>query len=97
MRLELSRFVEPDLEAIGDYIAQANPQRAVSFIDEIRARFRAIERQPLGHRLRPDIAEDARLVAFGRYVILYRVMGEAVRIERVVHSRRDLPAQFDPG
>jgi toxin ParE1/3/4 len=38
MRIELSRFIEPDLEAIADYIAQDNPERALSFLAEIRAK-----------------------------------------------------------
>ena len=42
------------------------------------------------YRLRPEIGPDARLVAVGRYVILYRLAGELVRIERVVHGARDL-------
>jgi plasmid stabilization system protein ParE len=33
----LSSFSESDLEAIADYIAQDNPARAVSFIEEIRS------------------------------------------------------------
>jgi toxin ParE1/3/4 len=96
VRLALSRFVEADLEAIGDTIAQGNPRRAISFIQQIRQQFGRIERQPLGARLRPEIGPDARLVAFGRYVILYRLSGDVVRIERVVHGRRDLPARLDP-
>lgn len=91
MRVELSSFVEGDLEAIADYIAQDNPRRAVSFIAEIRARFRAVGREPLIYRLRPEIGEDARMALSGNYVILFRVAGPAVRIERVVYGGRDLP------
>jgi toxin ParE1/3/4 len=40
MRVELSSFIESDLEAIADYIAQDNPIRAVSFIREIREELR---------------------------------------------------------
>lgn len=36
MRLELSRYVEDDLDAIADFIAQDNPSRAVTFIQDIR-------------------------------------------------------------
>lgn len=36
MRLELSRFVESDLDDIADYIAQDKPSRAVTFIQDIR-------------------------------------------------------------
>jgi toxin ParE1/3/4 len=35
MRLELSRFVEGDLDDIAAYIAQDNPHRAVTFIQDI--------------------------------------------------------------
>jgi hypothetical protein len=38
MRLELSQFVESDLDDIAAFIAQDNPQRAVTFIQEIRSK-----------------------------------------------------------
>jgi len=91
MRVEFSRWVEGDLEAIGDFIAQDNPRRAVSFIREIREKIDRIGRQPMLYQLRPEIGEDARLAVVGRYVILFRVVGETVRIERVVYGGRDLP------
>jgi len=95
MRLELSRWVEGDLEAIGDYIAQDNPRRTLSFIQQIRAKIQAIGRQPLLYQLRPEIGEGARLAVVGRYVILFRVIDDrAVRIERVVYGGRDLPQLF---
>ena len=91
MRLELSPCVERDLEAIADWIAQDNPPRAISFIREIRAEFRRIGEKPLLYQLRPEIGAEARLAVVGRYVILFRVVGELVRIERVVFGGRDLP------
>ena len=90
MRLEFSRFVESDLEAIGDYIAQDNPKRAVSFIREMRERIRAVGENPLIYRVRPEIGEVARMAVVGRYVILFRIVGEIVRIERAVYGGRDL-------
>jgi toxin ParE1/3/4 len=95
MRLEFSRFVESDLEAIGDYIAQDNPKRAVSFIREMRERIRAVGENPLIYRVRPEIGEGARMAVVGRYVILFRVVGEIVRIERVVYGGRDLLALLE--
>jgi toxin ParE1/3/4 len=91
MRVEFSRWVEGDLEAIGDFIAEDNPRRAVTFIREIRHKIERIGRQPLLYQLRPEIGEGARLAVVGRYVILYRIVGELVRIERVVYGGRDLP------
>jgi toxin ParE1/3/4 len=93
-QLELSSFVEGDLDTIADYIAQDNPTRAVSFIREIREQILAVGQNPLLYRLRPEIGEGARMAMVGRYVILFRVIGEVARIERVVYGGRDLLALF---
>jgi toxin ParE1/3/4 len=39
MQLELSRYIEGDLDDIADFIAQDNPKRAVTFIQGIRSKF----------------------------------------------------------
>jgi len=94
MLVELSSFIESDLEAIADYIAQDNPMRAVSFIREIRVELRLVGQNPLLYQLRPEIGEDASLAVVGRYVILFHIVGEVVRIERVIFGGRDLPTLF---
>jgi toxin ParE1/3/4 len=94
MLVELSSFIESDLEAIADYIAQDNPMRAVSFIREIREELRLVGQHPLLYQLRPEIGEGARLAVVGRYVILFHIVGEVVRIERVIFGGRDLPTLF---
>jgi len=94
MQVELSAFVATDLEAIADYIAQGNPPRALTFIREIRAKIRLVGKQPQIYQLRPELGERARVAAVGRYLILFRIVGEIVRIERVVYGGRDLPALF---
>ena len=94
MRVEFSSFVEGDLDAVADYIAQDNPTRAVSFLREIAAQIHTIGQNPLLYQLRPEIGEGARMAIVGRYVILFRTMAEAVRIERVVYGGRDLLALF---
>ena len=95
MRVELSRFVEGDLQAIADYIAQDNPTRAVSFIREIGTQIQVVARNPLAYQLRPEIGDGARMAIVGRYVILSRVVGKTIRIERVVYGGRDLLALFE--
>jgi plasmid stabilization system protein ParE len=89
-RLELSRFVEADLDEIAAYIAEDSPLRAVTFIRQIRAKFADVARDPLLYQLQPEIGEGARMAMVGRYVILFRLAGEVVRIERVVFGGRDL-------
>ena len=95
MRLELSAFIETDLDEIAAFIADDNPGRAVTFIQDVRAQFRVIQRTPLLYQLRPDIGDEARMATVGHYAILFRVMEAAVRIERVVYGGRDLPNVFD--
>jgi plasmid stabilization system protein ParE len=95
MQLELSRFVESNLDDIAEYIAQDNPRRAVTFIREIRAKFQEICNNPLLYQLRPDIGEEARLTTVGNYAILFRVIGDSLRIERVIYGGRNLPGIFD--
>ncbi len=61
MRVELSRFIEVDLDTIAEYIAQDSSTRAVSFIKEIRERFREVGQGPLLYQLRPEIGKEARM------------------------------------
>lgn len=96
MRLEFSRFVENDLDAIAGYIAQDNPRRALTFVQEVRVKLFDIGRNALLYRLRPDIGDGARLATVGHYAILFRVVGESVRIERITYGGRDLAAMLDP-
>ena len=96
MRLEFSAFIEGDLDLIASTIAEDNPRRAVTFIQDIRMRLMAVARDPLIYQLRPDIGEGARMASVGRYAILFRVAGDMVRIERVVYGGRDLPEIFNP-
>jgi toxin ParE1/3/4 len=97
MRVRFSSLVEGDLDAIADYIAQDNPTRAVSFLREIGEQIHAIGRNPLLYQLRPEIGEGAHMATVGRYVILFRVIGKAVRIERIVYGGRDLLALIRQG
>jgi toxin ParE1/3/4 len=94
MRVEYSLDVEEDLDEIAAYIAADNPRRAVSFVREIRAQIDRIGQGPDLYQLRPDIGEDARLAVVGRYVILFWIDDDVVRIERVVQGNRLLPVLF---
>lgn len=90
MKIEFSPAVEDDLKAVADYIARDNPQRALTFVLEIYDEFKVIGKHPLHYRLRSELGEDARLARVGRYVILFAVSEDTVRIERVVHGARGL-------
>ena len=86
---------EEELEAIGDYIAQDNPNRAFTFVRELRARAEAIANAPDAYPPREDIAEGLRMAVHKSYLILFRVLPAEIRIERIIHGARDLPQLFE--
>ena len=84
-------LADTDLEEIGDYIAQDNPARALTFIQEIRAQCQKIGKSPLAYRARPELGDEIRSCPFGNYVILYCPQATDVLIVRVLHGAMDLP------
>ncbi len=90
MRLECAPDVEDDLVDIASFIGRHNPRRAESYVAELHAAILTIEARPFAYPLRPEIGPDARSLSHGSYLILFRVLGEVVRVERVVHGARDM-------
>lgn len=95
MHCIFSVIAELDLEEIGDYIARDNPERAVSFIQEIRGHCLKITAYPEAAPPRPELCEGIRMVPFGRYLIFYTVHADHVRVERIIHGARNIPDLFD--
>jgi toxin ParE1/3/4 len=94
MRCEIAPLARLDLKEIGDYIARDNPQRAISFVDELVGHCHKLTTQPGIGTLRRDLGEDLRMLPHGRYLIFYRVEAELVTIVRVLHSARDIGPLF---
>jgi len=92
MKTSLSKLAKADLIAVLDFIAQDSPERAANIAREIRAKIIRIGKRPLLYQLRPEIGEDVRLATVGRYVILFRIQGRAVKVDRVAYGGRDLAA-----
>lgn len=61
---------EEDLEQIGDYIAQDNPARALSFLAELRAHYVRIASAPLAYPARRELGARLRSCAHGNHVII---------------------------
>lgn len=83
-----------DLDAIADHIVGDNPVRAISFVDELWARFRQIAERPLSFPARPDFGPGVRSALYGNYVIIFLIENEEVVIARVVHGARDIESLF---
>ncbi|AUX71380.1 type II toxin-antitoxin system RelE/ParE family toxin [Erwinia pyrifoliae] len=90
MKLSISPLAEQDIEAIGDYIAQDNPVRAMSFTEELYRKCLRIGEAPQLYRERPELGPQIRSCAYGRYLILFSTGDTEARIERVLHAARDI-------
>ena len=81
-----------DLLDIGDHIAKDSRANARRFVGKLIDQCKRIGRAPLGYVSRGDLAPGLRMAALDRYVIFFRVIDGVVRIERVLHGARNLPA-----
>lgn len=90
MKVILSDNAERDLEAIGDWIAQDNPARAISFVEELLQACREIGSAPRSFPM-VDGQRDRTLRrrVHGNYLIFYDIGETAVEILHVLHGARD--------
>jgi toxin ParE1/3/4 len=93
-RYRISPLAEQDLEAIGDFIAQDNPYRALTFIAELRNQCARIAASPKACRLRPELGDNMRSFAFGNYVIFFQDDPAELCIVRVLHGAMDIENRF---
>lgn len=91
MKFRISDEAQRDVAGIGQHIAQDNPERAVSFIDELTAKFRLVAERPLSFPTREDWHPELRSALHRPYIILFRVADDYVDIVRVFHGARDIP------
>lgn len=81
---------DEDLIEIWSYIAAENIVAADRILDAIDARWRQLAQHPYSGVARDDIAPGIRHLIAGKYFILYRIVGNAVEIIRVLNSRRKI-------
>ena len=84
-----------DLRAIATYIAKDNPERAISFIAELRDKAAQAAERPERFPARDDLAAGLRAARLRRYLILFLNLPDEVQIVRVLHGARDLGRLFE--
>lgn len=82
-----------DLLEIGDYIARDNPERAASFVDELRAKCRSLADMAQAFPVVPHFAQyRIRRRPHRNYLIFYRIESDHILVLHVLHSARDYGA-----
>lgn len=95
MIVDFTDEAERDLEAIGDHIALDNPERAGSFIRELRERCRSLADMPARFPLVDRYAASGiRRCLHGGYLIFYRIEPERVVVLHILHGARDYGAML---
>ncbi len=93
MRVQLTERALADIRAIGHWIRIENPPRAFTFVRELRARCSALGSRPRAYPvLRGFEAQGIRRCNHGKYLILYRIEDDRIRVLHVLHGARDLYA-----
>jgi toxin ParE1/3/4 len=90
LRHRLSSVAERDVAETVEYLAKANLDAALAFVDQLSGRFRQLEQHPESGAQIGDLQRGLRRTSLGNYVIVYQVLDDAILIVRVVHGARDL-------
>jgi toxin ParE1/3/4 len=90
----IAKQAEYDLGDIADYIARDNPERALSFTQEIRKQFNEVAERPLSFQSHDEWGVGLRSALFGRYHIIFSVIDDTVYVLRVIHGARDIDGLF---
>jgi len=97
MIVELTAAAEADLEAIGDYITQDNPIRALSFVRELFRSCTELADMPEAWPLVPRYeSHGVRRRVHGRYLIFFRVEADRTVVLHVLNGAMDIEAILFP-
>ena len=90
MKLVFTDEAKADLLHIGESIAEDNPVRAFTFVDELEDRCARLTGMPRAYPLVPRHENSGvRRVPHGDYLIFYRVTADTVEILHILHGARD--------
>ena len=97
MKLRINPLVTKDLKSIKDFIAEDNADKALETVRKIYRLFENIQQFPyIGADLskRVSFKTDYKYVVWEDYVVLYKVVKEAVEIYRVINRYQDITRVF---
>jgi toxin ParE1/3/4 len=84
------KLARADLDDIADYIALDNPDRALSFLDQLEHAALSLAKHPDRGPLAPEAGKDVHRLTVSNYNIYYRHDGTKVIVLRILHGARDI-------
>lgn len=98
--LVTTRRADEDIDgAVTHYLSEAGPHVAIAFIDEVQHAMSRLAAHPcLGSARFEPVTEIPEIRAFPLrnhpYLVIYTGDPDAVRVHRVLHTRRDIAADL---
>ena len=83
-----------DIAGVWDHIADDSLRAADRWVDQLDEKLQLLATQPLMGRARDELSAGLRSFPFGRYVIFHMPIDGGIDVVRVLHSARDVDAQF---
>jgi plasmid stabilization system protein ParE len=97
MKVTITEPAEAELETIGDWIARDNPERALTFVLELRQSCETLSDLPHGYAMVPRYEHTGiRRRVHGNYLIFYRVASDVIEVLHILHGARDYEAILFP-
>ncbi len=85
-----------DVKEIATFLEHESPTAALIVIEQIERIFLQLSFAPNIGRIRPEFGKKYRSIPVGSYVIFYKIIKNDLFIVRVLHSKRDIDAIFQP-
>jgi toxin ParE1/3/4 len=97
MRVVITAAAMADLIAIGNFIRLHNPERALTFIDELLDRCLALADMPRAYPLVPRYEKlNIRRCVHRDYLIFYRIHEELIEVIHILNGAQDYEAWLFP-
>jgi toxin ParE1/3/4 len=93
-KYQISEVAIAELSLIQDLLWEARPGHDRLFTQKLEDIIDRLCVLPESGEPRPELGEGLRAVPLWRYMIFYRLAGDLVIIEHVIHGARDIVAAF---
>jgi|AntRauTorckE5430_2_1112549.scaffolds.fasta_scaffold01404_3 toxin ParE1/3/4 len=89
--VEISNQADEDIEAIFDYSTERfGLEQTIKYLLYLESKFDFLAQNPMTGKIRNELKTSLYSFVYVSHIIFYHFNNEKVRIERVLHSSRDL-------